>query len=219
MVKNLDRFLKRLSKGLLAGVLTLVLVGMGGLMMPHSALAATAGASLSETMDLKISKAAQQFAAAILEEYQDALEDSFSSTLKPLKSVTKDLTKQLSKVAVSPTGDTATLAPKIAASQAALEAATQSFDTLVADSDAFKKALAAAPDQLKAALETQLGTKFADLQTAFDGVSKALATLTKDTSAIEGSDVTAAVGRLTEDSTTLAQAIELAKTVISSFGD
>jgi hypothetical protein len=186
--------------------------------MTNPALAATEG-TLAETMDLKMSKAAQEFVSSILDEYEDVLSDSFSATLKPLKSVTKDLTKQLGKVAVSPTPDTTLLEPKITASQTALEAASTSFQALISDTDAFKASLAATPAQLKEAIDTQLGTKFDDLQAAFDGISTALATLSQDTSSLDVSDATAAVGRLTEDTTALTQAIELAKVTISSFGD
>jgi phage-related protein len=218
MVNYLHRILAPMVKGLCAGLLTLVLVGVGVLGMANPALAASEG-TLAETMELKMSKAAQEFVSSILDEYEDVLSDSFSATLKPLKSVTKDLTKQLGKVAVSPTPDTTLLEPKITASQTALEAASTSFQALISDTDAFKASLAATPAQLKEAIDTQLGTKFDDLQAAFDGISTALATLSQDTSSLDVSDATAAVGRLTEDTTALTQAIELAKVTISSFGD
>jgi hypothetical protein len=206
----------QLVKGVLATVCALVLVGVALVGSASQALAAAEG-SLAETMDLKMSKAAQEFVSSILEEYEDALEDGFNDTLKPLKSVTKDLTKQLSKIAISPTPDTTTLDPKLAASQTALETAAAAFSALVDDTAAFKAALATSPDLLKEAIDTQLGTKFDDLQGAFDGVAQALSTLSQDTAALDVSDATAAVGKLTEDSTALAQAIELAKTAISSF--
>jgi hypothetical protein len=105
------------------------------------------------------------------------------------------------------------------ASQTALETAAAAFSTLVDDTAAFKTTLSTSPERLKETLATQIGTKFDDLQAAFDGVAKALSSLSEDTAAVDEADVTAAVGKLTEDSTSLAQAIELAKTAISSFGD
>lgn len=218
MIHYLHRMTNQVAQGLVAGVCALVLMGVTLFGSGSPALAATGG-SVAEAMDLKMDKAAQEFVSAILGEYEDALEDSFNGTLKPLKSVTKDLTKQLSKIAISPTPDTTTLGPKLTASQAALETAATAFSTLVDDTAAFKKALSTSPDMLKETLETQIGTKFDDLQAAFDGVSKALSSLSEDTAAVDGADATVAVGKLTEDSTALAQAIELAKTAISSFGD
>ncbi|NJL49381.1 MAG: type III secretion system translocon subunit SctE [Leptolyngbyaceae cyanobacterium SM2_5_2] len=205
-------------KGWVISVLAMVFVGVSLLGGASQSLAATKG-KLTETMDLKINEAAQEFVESVLDEYGDALKDSFGSTLKPLKSVTKDLTKQLTKVADSPTPDTTALAAQLTASQATLETARAAFQTLVDDTDTFKSTLAATPDQLKAAIDTQLGTKFDDLQTAFQEISAALATLVDDTGAISADDVTAAVSRLTEDTTTLTQAIEAAKTIIGSFGD
>jgi len=77
----------------------LVFLGLPG--AGSQALAAPKG-TLTETMDLKMTKAAQEFVESILDDYSDALEDSFSEALKPLKSVTKDLTKQLGKAAAAP---------------------------------------------------------------------------------------------------------------------
>lgn len=218
MIHYLHRMTNQVAQGLVAGVCALVLMGVALFGSVSSAFAATGG-SVAETMDLKMDKAAQEFVSAILGEYEDALEDSFNGTLKPLKSVTKDLTKQLSKIAISPTPDTTTLEPKLMASQTALETAAAAFSTLVDDTAAFKTTLSTSPERLKETLATQIGTKFDDLQAAFDGVAKALSSLSEDTAAVDEADVTAAVGKLTEDSTSLAQAIELAKTAISSFGD
>lgn len=216
MMHSLHRIIGQFAQKLVAGVCALVLVGVGLLGATPQALAATEG-SVAEAMDLQISKAAQEFVSSILGEYEDVLEDSFNGTLKPLKSVTKDLTKQLSKIAISPTPDTTALDAKLSASQTALETAATAFSALVDDTAAFKKTLASSPDLLKETIETQLGTKFDDLTAAFDGVSKALSSLSQDTAALDASDATAAVGKLTEDNTALAQAIELAKVVISSF--
>lgn len=88
---------------------------------------------------------------------------------------------------------------------------------LVEDTTAFKTTLATSPALLKDTLDAQLGTQFEDLQGALDGVAKALAALRQDTVALDGDDAAAAVGKLTEDSTTLAQAIEVAKAAISGF--
>lgn len=218
MTKSLYRFSRHVINNLLTGALALVIVGIGifGSALPSQA----AEASLTEAMDLQLSKAAQEFVSSVLGEYEDALEDAFTTTLKPLKSVTKDLNKQLSKVAISPTPDTTLLAPKVAASQEALATAANAFQALVADTDSFQKTLAATPSQLKEAIDTQLGTKFDDLKAAFDGVASALESLTADTATLDTSDASgaaAAVGRLTEDTTALAQAIELAKAAIGSF--
>jgi len=223
MVNSIYQFASRICDGqrlksLVAGVLAVVLVGVSIFGTAPQSLAATKG-TLTETMDLKMSKAAQEFVKSVLDEYGDALEDTFNSTLKPLKSVTKDLTKQLSKAAASPTPDTTALTPQITASQEALDTVSAAFQTLVDDTDTFKKALGSTPDQLKAAIDTQLGTKFDDLQLAFKDVSAALATLAKDAGTISAEDATAAASRITEDTTALTQAIEAAKTIISSFDD
>lgn len=218
MTPYLHKFSSRLIKGAFATLCTVLLVGTVLFGTASSALAATEG-TLSEAMDLKISQATQEFVASVLDEYEDSLSDAFKETLKPLKSVTKDLTKQFNKVALSPTADTAALAPKLAATQTALETAAEAFQSLVADTETFKTTLSATPDQLKEAIDTQLGTRFDDLQTTFDSVATALSTLSGDVAALDPADAAAAVGKLTEDSTALAQAIELAKTAISSFGD
>ncbi|PSN11529.1 hypothetical protein C7293_23900 [filamentous cyanobacterium CCT1] len=187
--------------------------------MSSQALAAPKG-TLSETMDLKMTEAAQEFVESVLDDYSDALEDSFSEAVKPLKSVTKDLTKQLSKAAAAPTSISATtLDPKIESSKAALDTASASFDTLVSDTATFKSTLQAAPSQLKEAIDTQLGTKFDELQKAFEEVSGAIALLSKDTTALNAADPAAGTTALTEHATLLSEAIESAKTVISSFGD
>lgn len=222
MTPYLPRFsrhlMSHLRKGVLATVCAFLLVGTVLFGTASSALAATEG-SPSEAMDLKISQATQEFVSSVLDEYEDSLSDAFKETLKPLKSVTKDLTKQFSKVALSPTADTATLAPKLAATQVALETAAEAFQALVADTTTFKTTLSATPDQLKEAIDTQIGTRFDDLQATFDSVASALSTLSGDLATLDPADAAVAVGKLTEDSTALAQAIELAKTAIGSFGD
>jgi hypothetical protein len=170
-------------------------------------------------MDLKMTKAAQEFVESILDDYSDALEDSFSEALKPLKSVTKDLTKQLGKAAAAPDSISATtLAPKIEGAKTVLDTAAASFDTLVANTAKFKSTLDTTPSQLKEAIDTQLGTQFDDLQTAFEGVSKAIAALSEDTVAL-AADPAAAATALTEHATLLTEAIASAKTVISTFGE
>ncbi|TVQ06901.1 MAG: hypothetical protein EA368_15925 [Leptolyngbya sp. DLM2.Bin27] len=183
------------------------------------ALAAPKG-TLSETMDLKMTEAAQDFVESVLEDYSDALEDTFSEALKPLKSVTKDLTKQLSKAAAAPTEISATtLAPKVDTAKTALETAATSFDSLVADTAKFKSTLGMTPTQLKEAIDTQLGTKFDDLQVAFENVSEAIALLSDDTAGLATADPAEAVTAYTEHSTLLTQAIETAKTAIAAFDD
>ncbi|PSN76092.1 hypothetical protein C8B47_29155 [filamentous cyanobacterium CCP4] len=219
MPTHLHQLTGRVFKAITAGVLVITLVVLSGLGMSSQALAAPKG-TLSETMDLKMTEAAQEFVESVLDDYSDALEDSFSEAVKPLKSVTKDLTKQLSKAAAAPTSISATtLDPKIESSKAALDTASASFDTLVSDTATFKSTLQAAPSQLKEAIDTQLGTKFDELQKAFEEVSGAIALLSKDTTALNAADPAAGTTALTEHATLLSEAIESAKTVISSFGD
>ncbi|WP_155523499.1 hypothetical protein [Nodosilinea nodulosa] len=219
MLTHLHQFTGRALKAMVAGVLVVTLICWGGPGASSQALAGPKG-SLSETMDLKMTEAAQEFVESVLDDYSDALEDSFSEAVKPLKSVTKDLAKQLSKAAASPTAATATaLDPKIESSKTALDTASASFDALVADTAKFKTTLAEAPDQLKEAIDTQLGTKFDELQKAFEDVSGALALLSTDTTALDSADPAAGAAALTEHATLLSTAIESAKTLISSFGD
>jgi hypothetical protein len=217
MLTYLHQLTSRALKAMAAGVLvfTLVFVSLPG--TSSQAQASTKG-TLPETMDLEMTKAAQEYVESILDEYSDVLEDSFSAALKPLKSVTKDLTKQLSKAAKSPTPE-GTLDPMVESATTALDAAATTFDTLVADTAQFKTTLTAAPDQLKAALDTQLGTKFDDLQQAFDAVSEAIATLSSDTTGLDAAEPAEAMTSLTEHSSLLTEAIESAKTAISAFGD
>jgi len=89
----------------------------------------------------------------------------------------------------------------------------------VADTAKFKSSLGITPDQLKAAIETQIGTKFDELQTAFENVSSAIALLSEDTAGLAAADPAGAVATYTEHSTLLTEAIESAKTAISAFGD
>lgn len=217
MLTYLHQLTSRAFKAVAAGVLVLTLVFLGLPGASSQALASSKG-TLTETMDLQMTKAAQEFVDSILEEYADVLEDSFSATLKPLKSVTKDLTKQLSKAAASPTAMSATtLDPKITSATTALETAAATFDTLVADTAQFKSTLEATPAQLKEAIDTQLGTKFDDLEAAFASVSEAIATLSSDTAGLGEADPAEATTSLTEHSTMLTEAIESAKTAISAF--
>lgn len=217
MLTYLHQLTGRAFKAMAAGVLVVTLVFLSFPGASSQALAAPKG-TLTETMDLKMTEAAQDYVEAILDDYSDALEGSFSAALKPLKSVTKDLTKQLTKAAASPTSATA-LGPTIESSKAALDIASTSFDTLVADTAKFKTSLDAAPTQLKEAIDTQLGTKFDELTKAFEEVSGAIALLSKDTAAIDSADPTAGATLLTEHATQLTDAIAAAKTVISGFSD
>ncbi|MFQ4138085.1 hypothetical protein PGN35_017380 [Nodosilinea sp. PGN35] len=219
MLTYLHQLTARVFQAMAAGVLVVALVCWGLPGMTSQALAAPKG-TLSETMDLTMTKAAQDYVEAILDDYSDALEDSFSEALKPLKSATKDLTKQLSKAAAAPDSVSATtLGPKIEGSKAALETASTAFDTLVADTATFKSTLEAAPTQIKAAIDTQLGSKFDELTQAFAEVSGAIARLTNDTAAIDAADPAGAAPLLTEHSAQLTEAIEAAKILISGFGD
>lgn len=209
------RTFKALATGFL--VITLMFLSLPG--AGSQALAAPKG-TLSETMDLKMTKAAQEYVETILDEYADALEGSFSEALKPLKSVTKDLTKQLGKAAVDPESISATALPaKVDGAKTTLDTAAAAFDGLVADTSQFKSTLGVAPTQLKEAIDTQLGTKFDDLQKAFEDVSGAITLLSEDTAGLADADPAAAMTTFTEHSTLLSQAIESAKTVISSFSD
>jgi hypothetical protein len=219
MLTYLRQLTSRAFKAVAAGALvaTLVFLSLPG--VSFQALAAPKG-TLTETMDLKMAKAAQEFVESILDDYSDALEGSFSEALKPLKSVTKDLTKQLAKAAAAPDSISATtLTPKIDGAKTVLDTAAASFDTLVADTAKFKSTLALTPTQLKDAIDTQLGTKFDDLQAAFESVSDAIALLSKDTADLGSAEPAAAAATLTEHATLLSQAIESAKTVISTFGE
>jgi hypothetical protein len=219
MLTYLHQLTSRVFKVVATGVLiaTLAFLTLPGADSP--ALASPKG-TLTETMDLTMTEAAQEFVESVLEDYSDVLEDTFSEALKPLKSVTKDLTKQLSKAAATPTDLSATtLAPQIDTAKTALETAATSFDSLIADTAQFKSTLGMTPAQLKEAIDTQLGTKFDDLQAAFENVSDAIALLTNDTAGLESSDPAEAATAYTEHSTLLNQAIESAKTAISAFGD
>ncbi|MBW4482064.1 MAG: hypothetical protein KME14_05940 [Tildeniella torsiva UHER 1998/13D] len=217
MLTYLHQLTDRAFKAMAAGVLVVTLVFLSVPGASPQALAAPKG-TLTETMDLKMTKAAQDYVEAILDDYSDALEGSFSEALKPLKSVTKDLTKQLTKAAASPTSATA-LGPTIESSKTALDTASTSFDTLVADTAKFKSTLDSAPTQLKEAIDTQLGTKFDELSKAFEDVSGAIALLSSDTATIDSADPTAGATLLTEHATQLTEAIAAAKTVISGFSD
>jgi hypothetical protein len=218
MLTHLHQLTGRAFKALAAGVLVVTLLLLSSLGAGSQAMAAPK-ASLSETIDLQLTKASQGFVESILDDYSDALEDSFSEALKPLKSVTKDLTKQLGKAAAAPTtAGATTLTPKIDAAKGALEAAATSFDGLVADTAKLKDALGTAPTQLKEAIDTQLSTKFDELQTSLEEVSGAIALLAKDTASLDAADPAAAVTTFTEHATLLSQAIESAKTVISTLG-
>jgi len=188
MLTHLYQLAGRVFKAVAAGVLVVTLVFLTLPGASTQALAAPKG-TLTEIMDLTLTEAAQEFVETILDDYSDALEGSFGEALKPLKSVTKDLTKQLSKAAAATTPvSTTTLAPKVDAAKAALDTAATSFDSLVADTAKFKSSLGITPDQLKAAIETQIGTKFDELQTAFENVSSAIALLSEDTAGLAAAD-------------------------------
>lgn len=107
MLTHFHRLLGRTFKAFSAGILVVTLMVLSLPGASSQALAAPK-APLSETMDLKMTKAAQEYVEAILDEYADALDGSFAEALKPLKSVTKDLTKQLGKAAAAPESISAT---------------------------------------------------------------------------------------------------------------
>lgn len=219
MLTHLHQLTGRVFRAVAAGVLVITLVFLTLPGASTQALASPKG-TLTETMDLTLTEAAQEFVETILDDYSDALEDTFGEALKPLKSVTKDLTKQLSKAAAAPTAVSAsTLTPQVDTAKTALDTAATSFDSLVADNAKFKSSLGSTPDQLKAAIETQIGTKFDELQTAFESVSDAIALLSEDTAGLATADPAEAVTTYTEHSTLLTEAIESAKTAISAFGD
>lgn len=219
MSTHLYQLTGRLLRALAAGVLVVVLVALSGPGAASQALAAAEG-TLSETMGLTLSEATQEFVETVLGDYSDALEDSFSDVVKPLKSITKDLTKQLSKAAASPSSTSATaLVPQLESSKAALDTASASFDSLFADTATLKSTLELAPAQLKEAIETQVGTKFDELQKALEDVSGAIALLSADTTTLDAADPAAGATTLTEHATLLSESIAAAKTVISSFDE
>ncbi|MGF1519183.1 MAG: hypothetical protein ACFCVB_15480 [Nodosilinea sp.] len=218
MLTHLHQLTGRVFKAVAAGVLVVTLVFLTLPGASTQALASPKG-TLTETMDLKLTEAAQEFVETILDDYADALEDSFGEALKPLKSVTKDLTKQLSKAAATTSASATTLTPQVDTAKTALDTAATTFDSLVADTAKVRSSLGSTPDQLKAAIETQIGTKFDELQTAFENVSSAIALLSEDTAGLATADSADAVATYTEHSTLLTEAIESAKTAISAFED
>jgi len=113
MLTHLYQLAGRVFKAVAAGVLVVTLVFLTLPGASTQALAAPKG-TLTKIMDLTLTEAAQEFVETILDDYSDALEGSFGEALKPLKSVTKDLTKQLSKAAAATTPvSTTTLAPRL----------------------------------------------------------------------------------------------------------
>ncbi|MGB6014348.1 MAG: hypothetical protein WBG32_06420, partial [Nodosilinea sp.] len=91
MSTHLYQLTGRVLKALAAGVLVVALVFLSGPGATSQALASSKG-TLTETMDLTMAEAAQEFVETVLDDYSDALEDSFSEAVKPLKAITKDLT-------------------------------------------------------------------------------------------------------------------------------
>jgi hypothetical protein len=218
MLTYLHQLAGQAFKAIAAGALAIAFVFLSIFGAAAQAMAAPKG-TVSETIDLTMAKAAQEFVETVLDDYSDALKGSFSEALKPLKSTTKDLTKQLAKAAATPDAASATtLGPTIESAKAALDTASTSFDSLMADTAKFKSTLDTAPTQLKQAIDTQLGTKFDELEQAFAEVSEAIALLSEDTAALDAADLTDTTA-LTEHSTLLTEAIESAKTVISGFSD
>jgi hypothetical protein len=219
MVTYLRQWIGRTFRVVAAGVLlvTFVFCGLPG--VSDQVMAAPKG-TLPETLDLTLTKAAQDFVETVLDDYADALDDAFGDVLKPLKSVSKDLTKQLGKATADPAAVSATtLGPKVDSAKVALATAAAAFDGLVTDTNTFKATLATAPTQLKAALDTQMGPKFDELQTALVQVSEAIALLSQDTAALDAADPAAAAAPYTEHATQLTTAIESAKMAIAALGE
>jgi phage-related protein len=213
MLNNCTLWLGRTIQGAFTLLLALVFVGVGFLAGPAPATASSK-AMTTEDLQLVIGQAAQEFVEDILDDYSDTLESSFEAVIDPVKSAVKGLTKQVSK-ASKPGGEEA-LATQLAASQEALSTAMASFDTLATQTQSFKDTLSSAPDLVKEALETQLGAKFSQLDTAVADLTAAVNTLTADAEGLDGSDPEA-MTMLTEHATQLSAAIEAVDLAIDGF--
>jgi phage-related protein len=213
MLNNCTRWLGRTIQGAFTLLLALLFVGVG-ILGNASPAAASSKAMTTEDLQLVIGQAAQEFVEDILDDYSDTLESSFDAVIDPVKSAVKSLTKQVSK-ASKPGGEEA-LATQLTASQEALSAAMASFDTLATQTQTFKDTLSSAPDLVKEALETQLGVKFSQLDTAVAGLTEAVNQLTADAEGLDGSDPEA-VTTLTEHATQLSAAIEAVDLAIDGF--
>jgi len=200
-------------RGVFTLVLALLFLGVGTLANASPA-AASSKAMTTEDLEMVMSEAAQEFVESILDDYSDTLEDSFDAVIDPVKSAVKSLTKQVGKAA-KPGGEAA-LATQVTASQEALSTAMASFETLTTQTESFKETLNKAPDLIKEALDTQLGVKFTELDTALATLSEAVNQLAADAEGLDASDPEA-VTALTEHSTQLSAAIEAIDVAIDGF--
>jgi FlaG/FlaF family flagellin (archaellin) len=217
MLQNLRQILGQSLKVAVTVMLVGVFALASVLVQPSSAMASSK-APTPEQLDLVMTEATQDFAASILDDYSDLLEDAFDAAIDPIKSSVKTLTKQISKSAKVKPGSEAVMAAEMAASQEALTAAVASLSILTETTDAFKAALAEAPAAIEAALQAQLETKLGPLDEAFASVTEAVDLLTADAETL-GTDPEAGQVALTEHATLLTQAIEAADMAIDGFGD
>jgi chromosome segregation ATPase len=194
-------------------VLTLLFIGVG-ILANASPAAASSKVMTTEDLEMAMGEAAQEFVESILDDYSDTLEGSFDAVIDPVKSAVKSLTKQVSKAAKP--GSEAALATQVAASQEALSTAMASFETLTTQTESFKETLNKAPELIKAALDTQLGVKFTELDTALATLSEAVDQLATDAEGLDASDPEA-ITALTEHSTQLSAAIEAIDVAIDGF--
>jgi outer membrane murein-binding lipoprotein Lpp len=213
MLNHCNLSFGRRIQGVFTLLLTLVFIGIG-ILGSASPAAASSKVMTTEDLELVMGEAAQEFVESILDDYSDTLEDSFEAVTDPVKSAVKSLTKQMSKAA-KPGGEAA-LATQITASQEALSTAMASFDTLTAQTESFKETLNSAPDLIKEALETQLGVKFTQLDTAVAELTAAVDQLATDAEGLDASDPEA-VTALTEHATQLSAAIEAIDLAIDGF--
>jgi hypothetical protein len=216
MLNNCQLSLGRSIKGAFIVFLALFFVGFGVL---GNAAPATASSKIMTTEDLELAmgEAAQEFVESVLDDYSDVLEDSFDAAIDPVKSAVKDLTKQMSKAAKSTKSNSEpALATQVAASQEALMAAMESFRTLAGQTESFKATLNSAPGLIEKALQTQLGAKFEELDTAVQSMTDAVDQLVADTEGLDGSDPEA-VTAFTEHATILTAAIDAIDLAIDGF--
>jgi hypothetical protein len=217
MLQNLRQILGQPIKVAITALLVGVFALASVLVQPSSAMASSK-APTPDQLDLVMTEATQDFAASILDDYSDLLEDAFDAAIDPIKSSVKTLTKQISKSAKVKPGSEAVMAAEMAASQEALTAAVASLSILTETTDAFKAALAEAPAAIEAALQAQLETKLEPLDEAFASVTEAVDLLTADAETL-GIDPEAGQAALTEHATLLTQAIEAADMAIDGFDD
>ena len=213
MLNICKRSLGRSFQGAFTLLLALLFVGIGMVASASPAAASSKGMT-TEDLEMVMGQAAQEFVEDILDDYSDTLEDSFEAVIDPMKSAVKSLTKQVSKA--SKPGDEAALATQVTASQEALTTAMTSFDTLATEVQSFKETLYTAPDLVKEALETQLGVKFSQLDTAVTDLTVAVNQLATDAKGLDGSDPEA-VTALPEHATQLSAAIEAVDIAIDGF--